>query len=201
MIVELKGIKIRLTFSFVAILVIMLVFFDENVVVMSAVSSLAHECGHLALMLLFRDKPDRIELGLFGMRIEKSQGLGLSYKREFIISLGGIGINAVLSVLFLGLYNVMRENDFLRFSAVNLLIALVNSVPVSILDMGRGVRFLLLMYYDENKSEKIANRVSCVSVTVISLLSLFYSCSYGLNPSLIAVVIYLYTIIILKKRS
>ncbi len=201
MIIRHKGIKIRISFAFAAIIVLMLVFFDEDIVIFSVLSSLFHESGHLAFMLLFRDKPDRIELGIFGMRIEKTDGTRVSYQKEILIALGGIAVNLILSGFSFAAFGISEKGAFLRFGAVNFLMAAVNSIPVSILDAGRGMRFLLLTALDERKSEKISDIISFMSVAVISALALFYTCTIGVNPSLIAVVIYLYIIIILKKRS
>lgn len=193
--------RYRIDFTFSLTVTLMLLFCQGDTVILCLVSSLLHETGHLMLMHLFRQKVLTVTLGAFGMRIDRHFSTEISYKKEAIIAFGGIGVNLLVAFIS-GLYYYLKGTDFcLRLAAVNIFIALFNMIPVDTLDIGRVLRYTLLCFYDEGKSHKILYTVSVLSVNVLALLCLIYSIRLSVNPSLIAVTVYLYVITLFKKWS
>ncbi len=193
--------KLKLSFSFVALIVLMIILCDERIVLCSLFSSLIHECGHLFFMCITSDIPKSIELSLFGMRIEKSYDAGVSYKKELLISLGGIIFNVFFAAVGIILYNTFSLPYFMIFSAVNVIIASVNSFPVTVLDCGRAVRCLMLIHNETDKAEKYLNLISATFIILFIAMSLCYFIFYGFNISLFAINFYLILITIIKKWS
>lgn len=167
---------------------------------MSLFSSLIHESGHLILMCLFGDRIHYVELSLFGMRIEKQSTL-LSYKKEALIAMGGIILNFLSAFLGFVMYLIFTREDFLFFSAVNGFIALVNMIPVKILDFGRFIQCFLSQRYDEEKSERVLDILSALCTVLLSLACVLYCVFIRLNISFIAVTVYLNVITFKKKWS
>ena len=188
-----KGIKVEFGFSFVLITTLMLLFFEERIVLLSVLSSVLHECGHLLMMKLCSEKIERVVFGAFGVRIEKYAFSGISYLKETAIALGGILINLILLLLALSVYYIKESGTALIFGLINLLIALMNSIPIGSLDMGKAVKFLLLLRTDEEKAEKISEIISILFLIVFSMFTVFYCVLIKFNFSLIAVCIYLLT--------
>ncbi len=201
MTVNVGGTDIRLTFSFVFVLTLMMIFCQENIVLMCVAASLLHEGGHLFFMKLSGEKIIAIDFGAFGVRIERASKANLSYKSEGLIALGGIIINLLLAFLSILYYYFMKSREALLFSLINIFIALFNCIPVNMLDMGRALRCFLMLKCDEMKTDKILHTISFVSVNVLAVACLLYSIFIGVNPSLIAVTIYLYVITLFKKWS
>ena len=79
------------------------------------------------------------------------------------------------------------------------MVATVNSLPDSFLDMGRALSFFLLSVTDEEKADRVMSAISAFTVTGLSFFSVCYTICEGLNLSLIAVTLYL--IIITFKRK
>lgn len=200
MTVEFGETELRLRFSFVAVITVMLLFCDEKIVLMSLFSSIIHESGHLFLMCLFGDRIHYVELSLFGMRIEKHSPL-LSYKKEALIAMGGILLNFLFALFGFVMYLVSKSEDFLFFIAVNGFIALINMIPVKILDFGRCIHCFLSQKYDEEKGEKIMDFLSMLCALILSLLCVIYCIFIKLNISFIAVSLYLNIITFKKKWS
>lgn len=167
---------------------------------MSVFSSVIHESGHLMLMKLLGDRINYIELSLFGMRIEKCGAL-LSYKKEAIIAMGGIVLNFVFFLWGIGLYLFIKKEDFLFFSFVNGFIALVNMIPVRILDFGRFIYCFLCERYEQEKSERVTDIISAICCAALSVACVLYCIFININISLIAVTLYLNIIIFKKKWS
>lgn len=200
MTVEIGETELRIRFSFAAVVTVMLLFCDEKIVLMSLFSSIIHESGHLILMCLFGDRIHYVELSLFGMRIEKQSTL-LSYKKEAFVAMGGILLNFLFAFFGFVMYLVSESEDFLFFAVVNGFIALINMIPVKILDFGRCIHCFVLQKHDEEKSEKVMNQLSVVSTVILSLICVFYCIFIKLNISLIAVTVYLNIITFKKKWS
>lgn len=186
-----KGVRVEFGFSFVLVTTLMLLFFEERIVLLSVLSSLLHEGGHLFMMKLCSEKINRVVFGAFGVRIEKYAFSGISYIKETAIALGGILVNIILLVISFSLYNINENETALIFGVINLLIALMNSVPIGSLDMGRAVKFLLFLRTDEEKAEKISEIISLLFLIAFTVFTVFYCVLIKLNFSLIAVSIYL----------
>lgn len=200
MIVDLPLFQLRIRFPFAAIITLMLVFSDEKIVLMSLFSSLIHESGHLLLMLFFGDRINYIELGVFGMRIEK-EGTLLSYKKEALTAMGGIILNVISLLLSLSVFFITKKDGFLLFAAVNGFVALINMLPVRILDFGRCLKCLLNEKYSEEKSDRIMMLLSAAFTVVFSTVCIIYCIFVSLNFSFIAVSLYLNIITFKKKWS
>ncbi len=165
------------------------------------VSSMLHEIGHLFFMYVFRQRVESVTFGAFGVRIQRHSDCRISYKKEVIIAFGGIMINFLVAI-FAYLYYYLWDSDFaLKLTGVNIIIALFNTIPVDILDMGRVIRYTLLCFAEENYCDRILKIISAVFVNVLAVLCICYSIFIGVNISLIAVTLYLYVITLIKKWS
>ncbi len=199
MIAQIGSTHLRLRFSFVAAVTLMLYFCDEKVVLSAFFASLFHESGHIIIMLLCKAKLKAIDLGLFGIRIDRANSALLSYKKEALIALGGIIFN-LCACLFFYILKIFCGNDtFLLFSAVNLLVAMINSIPNGYLDLGRALHFFMLCFMSEHKAERITEGISVICSVILLVFWLFYSLFVRFNLSLTAVTLYLAAITFKKK--
>ena len=191
MIAETPKVLIRLNFSFVAMVTIMLCLCDEKVVLSALVASFLHESGHIFFLTLFRCTPVSITLSAFGICIDRPPHSPLSFRRELAVALGGIGFNLAGSAA-LALCGLFWHNELIGYAiAVNLLVALINSLPNENLDSGRALFFLLLCITDEEKAEKIIRLLSVAFALAALIFFFIYTLIFGFNISLAAVTIYL----------
>ena len=198
MIFRFGNISIKLSFSFVALIVTMTLVCDEKIVFCSVLSSFIHECGHLFFMYFSDDKPSTIEFTLFGMRISKGESCSVSYKSEMLTALGGIIFNCVFSLIFFIAYKLSGRHELIIISIVNAAVAAVNAFPVSSLDSGRAVRCFLK--YKE-ADEACLTLISYMFTVVFVSASVIYTALFSVNISLIAVNLYLIFITVIKKWS
>lgn len=201
MTVNVNGTEIHLKFSFVFVLTLMLLFCQQDIIIVCVLSSMLHEGGHIVFMKLFGEGILSATFGAFGVRIERRNKCSLSYIKEGVIALGGIIINILLAFLGVIYYYLMKNQQALMFSIINLLIALFNCIPINLLDMGRALRCFLLMRYDEDKTDRALNIISLVFVNITAFVCVIYSAFVNINPSFIAVTVYLYIITLFKKWS
>ena len=196
-----KDTRYKIDFTFALTVTLMLLLCSEETVIISVISSALHEIGHLTLMYILRQKVVSVTFGAFGVRIDREITTALSYKKEAVIAIGGILVNFVIAI-FGAVYYLFFGSDFsLKLTAVNIIIAIFNMIPVDTLDMGRVLRYTLLCSIDENKCDRILGIVSIVfaNLTVIGCLAV--NILIGFNLSLIIVTVYLNIITLFKKWS
>ena len=71
MLLELRRTKVEFSPGFIIVVTLMLLFFDEKIVLLSVLSSLLHEGGHLLAIWLSGERIERVVIGAFGLRIER----------------------------------------------------------------------------------------------------------------------------------
>ena len=193
--------RYRIDFSFSLTVTLMLLFCRSDTVVLSLLSSLLHEAGHLITMHLSGQKILTVTLGAFGIRIDRQLSTLVSYKKEAVIALGGILVNFIIAFTGILYYYLWGSIFALKLTAVNIIIALFNMIPLDTLDIGRVLRYTLLCSIDENKCDRILSIISAVFVNLLAIVCLTVNIFIGFNLSLNIVTVYLYVITLFKKWS
>lgn len=191
----------NLSFSFVAVITLMLLLCEEEIVLVSLFSSLFHEAGHLFFILLFSDVPQKISFGAFGIRIERNFTGSISYKKEAVIALGGIAGNFILAFSSLIFYSINKSSISFKIFAVNIFVAVFNLLPVRQLDAGCFVNCVLQNAADIIKSERIMRCITLITVVFILVCCIIYNACLGFNISFIAVTVYLISITVSKELN
>lgn len=188
---ELSRTRVEFSLSFIIVVTLMLLFFDEKIVLFSVASSLLHECGHLIAIRLCGERIEKVVFGAFGLRIERCTFTKVSYKSEVVIALGGITVNYIIFVLCLFIYLLSEDITVAIFGVINLFIGLFNSVPIKSLDMGKVILSLIKVKRSEEEAERIVTVISFIFSLCFLFFTVFYCVLIGLNFSLIVVSLYL----------
>ncbi len=154
----------RLEYSFLFLLSFALLYGYENTAELLLFSAF-HETGHLIALLLFHVRPYLIELSFYGIGLRYENYL--SKFSEFIVIICGPAVNLVLFL-------------FLK-DEINLLLFMINVIPVFPLDGGRIVRLLL---------PKASAPLSVISLIILLSLSLYLYIEYGIF-TLLLIIVYL----------
>lgn len=193
--------RYKIDFTFALTVTLMLLLCSEETVIISLFSSMLHETGHLMFMFIFRQKVSCVTFGSFGVRIDRQITTQLSYKKEAIIAFGGIMINFLIAFLGYLYYYLIDSNFALKLTMVNIIIGLFNMIPIEVLDMGRVIKYSLMSIRKDIDSDRILSIISALSVNILAVSTIAYTLKVAVNPSLIAVTIYLYVITLFKKWS
>ena len=193
--------RYKIDFTFALTVTLMLLLCSEETVIISLLSSGLHEMGHLILMFIFRQRVVSVTFGAFGVRIDRQLSQNLSYKKEAIIAFGGIMINFLIAILSYLYYYFINSDFALKLMVVNIIIGIFNMIPIEVLDMGRVIKYSLMSSQKDFQADRILGIISAVTVNLLAVCSLLYTVAVGINPSLIAVTIYLYIITLIKKWS
>ena len=199
MTVETEKLRIRLNFSFAATVTLMLCFCEERVVLAALLSSFLHESGHIFFLTVFGCTPVSVTLSAFGMCIDRPNHSALSLKKEIAVSLGGILFNLSAALVFSVLRCIHPTEIFDFALAVNLTVALINSVPNISLDLGRAIYCFMLVYSNEERAEGLMSILSAVFALLTVIFFILYTVFEKLNISL--AVVTLYIVILTFKRE
>lgn len=191
MIFNIFGVKVEITFWFVALITFIISLNSPSNVLVTVISSLLHEMGHLLIMTSVGNKPQVVRFEITGMNIIRQPDLKISTKNEVIIALGGPLINLIcffISVIILCFY----ENEtILTFGCINLILMIFNLLPIKKLDGGMALYYILLQKYDNLTCTKILKITSVFFITLIYIWGIYAFISSKYNISLIIIAIFL----------
>ncbi len=165
-----RGCRISIDFSFVLMLSFACLSGAKDLVYLILFSSL-HEAGHLSALLFMKCKPSLLKLSFYGFAIKYESKIGSL--AEAIVLLSGPAVNLLL-------YLILRDN-------VNLLLFILNIIPIYPLDGGR----ILSLFFPKAARYIGIALLAFVYVTAIYLL-IFYKAFSLLLIALYLTVYYSY---------
>ncbi len=185
--------RVEVTVSplFFCLFAVLLLYEPKGLAAGCLAASLLHECGHLAVMLTRRTLPRRINVGIFGMRIEKDTSLTLPLRDEFWIAAGGPAVNLFCGCLLLALGKPYAST--MHFTVMGL-----NILPVYPLDGGVMMQCVLHRYLPTYKAETTLRVISLCTVFPLGVIGFVVLFQSGYNASLLAVDIYLIFLLLFK---
>ncbi len=157
-------------------------------------ASLLHECGHLLMMFWRKSPPLHIEVGIFGMRIERRDTLCLSFWDDFWIAAGGPLINGICAGLFWAMH---KETA----AAIHLLLMLLNLLPIAALDGGQMLLCVLYRFLPRETVRKCVWVCSLLTVFPLGVVGFFVLFKSGCNISLLIVDVYLILLLFFKRND
>ena len=169
------------SFLFPALLLFFSSDLKEILLFLSAV--VFHEAGHLLTLYAFGYGVKRFSLSLSGAAITPAVSY-IPYRKEILIYLSGPLGNVLGMLISFFLLRMEFTKDGMLFFFCNLLLFLLNLLPVYGLDGERALSAFLSLFLDMETCEKYCLGISCVALTLLFLfaLHLFF---WEKNPSLI----------------
>lgn len=195
-----RGIQIKIGFLFFAVVCIMLCFDTQKTVGFAVLSALLHECGHLAALMIFKDEPQTVVLGLFGMQITRTTDTRLSFSEEIRTALAGPIVNLLLAAILEIGFVLFNAPKLRMLCAVNLLLGLFNLMPIMNLDGGRALYYALQIRFTESESERILKIVSVMVLVPMMAAGFYILLITGYNFSLLGAMCYLCALLFIKSK-
>ena len=160
-------------------------------VLITIVSSLLHECGHLLTMSAVGNKPQAVRLEITGMNIKRTQSIKISTKNELLIALGGPFANAVIFIICCFVICFYQSEILMTIACINLILMAFNLLPIKRLDGGMALYFLLSRRFDAELCSKFLKITSIFFITIIYAWGIYVFISSGYNFSVIIIAIFL----------
>ncbi len=188
---KLCGIKIEITFFFVAFLTLIVSLNAPANLFITFASSLLHEAGHLSVMILLNNKPQAVKFEIVGMNIIRQQDLKISRKGEIAISLGGPLMNFVVVVISCTILTLYNNQHILTCACINLILMTFNLLPIKMLDGGAILYHFLSGFLNPLVSRRILKISSVFFILMIYLWAIYIFVITKYNFSLIIIAIFL----------
>lgn len=151
-------------------------------------AAILHELGHIAVMKLCKIQVNEINILPFGVDIKKDCKI-TSYKTDILISAAGITVNAIL---FLICFLLPKTPAIRFFSASNLLLIIINIMPISSLDGGQMLEKALEYKYGPQAANRILKTTSLTCIILLGGVAIWVLFKTSYNFSLLLMCIYLF---------
>ena len=191
MVFNLKGVKVEITFLFVAFVSFVISLEVPSNVLATILSSMFHEFGHLFTMISLENKPLKVRFELTGINIIRNQETAISVKNEIFISLGGPIINALITFVSCIVFAFHDSELVLSLACINLIITIFNLLPIKKLDGGRILYYFLSIKFDYVTCSKILKITSICFIIIIFVWGIYVFIASRFNFSLILIAIFL----------
>ncbi|MBQ3150662.1 MAG: hypothetical protein IJB86_05395 [Clostridia bacterium] len=162
--------KCKTDFSFIgaALITLMMIYDKSGNAVHGVCAAFFHESGHLFALLISGDIPQKISVGIYGIRIERYEKASVSYRTEAIIALSGPVFNLTAAAIM-----SFFDKDMSVPIRMNTAICLFNLLPLTPLDGGRALYYILCRLKGLDfaaKCSKVITVLGIIPLTVTGFL-------------------------------
>lgn len=193
---SIKGCRVSFSVGFFALITLMLITSEAQLVMQSLFCSVFHEAGHIIAMLAFGERLSCLEFSAFGIAIERPTVSSLNYSREVIVSLAGIISNIILALIVFALSSLLSLPSLKNIGYISLIVAAFNLLPTTPLDGARALYFALTARYGERQADAVLFALSLISTVLILFLAVVTLIYKSANFSLIFAAAYLSVLLI-----
>ena len=138
-----------------------------------------HECGHLALLALFRVPVEGMRLGGFGAVIYAPGARRLSYGRELAVTLAGAGVNLLAAPPIAALSARAGWEWGYLFAGAHTVLGVYNLLPIPPLDGGRALYLLLAWRWGPDAGERVASLAGVSAAATLTVLGAYLTLTFG----------------------
>lgn len=191
---------IKIDFKIFVFVILFCLTKQIEIYILLMIFAILHELGHLLAGIILNLKPKRIEINSFGLAIT-FEGIGENFngrvnQKKIAIALAGPLVNLI--IIFLAMLIPLGDYKILVIYA-NLILLLLNLLPIYPLDGGRILKNVLHMKFGYWVSCKISNKVSniiTILLTIVASLSIFYF----KNIAILFIICYLWILMIRENK-
>lgn len=195
--------NIKLNLNIFLFLLLFLITNQIEVYALVMLFALIHELGHLLCGVLLGFEADNFKIMPLGFSIEfktnindynkkilKSNTLTL---KKLLINIAGPFTNVI--IILIGMFMKISENIIYS----NLIILIINLIPIYPLDGGRIIKNLMKLFVGNRKARCYANNISNVFVIVITIVSSI-TIYYYKNIAILLALIFIWTLIVKENK-
>lgn len=165
-----KNIKITISFTFFALIILLVIFNKNDFLYLSCFFAIIHELGHLFFLNKFGVKICELKISLFGANIKTESFKKISIKKDVIVLLSGPLVNLIFSAVLYFVNLIIKNVDLSNLILINLGLGIFNLLPFYNFDGGKIIEILLKSKFNEKIAETI---VLCISFAILVPFSLF----------------------------
>ncbi len=196
---RIKGTTVKISFLFLAVVLIIITNDSHALWLIFLLSALLHEAGHLLSLYMTRTHVCAVHFNLFGMKIIKCACPGMGYLDDCRIALMGPIMNLIVFLIFLTLFFCFNAAILLEIAFVNGILAFFNLLPVFSLDGGSALYALIALKRSHYFAQRSVTIISFVVVVPLTLFGFWLLMKTKYNFTILAAGLYLFVLLIFKK--
>lgn len=185
--------KIKVDLKIFLIIILYILTKNIKVFAISFIFILLHELGHAITGIILGLKIKKININVFGLSIEFENYGKERLNNKIIIDMAGPAINIITFIIA-----VIFKNEEIAY--INILLAIINLLPIYPLDGGRIVKNLLLKSHNYKQvvgyTEKISKDTLIIITAISSIVILYIK-----NVGIFLVILYLWSIALKECRK
>ncbi len=180
-----KKTRIKVSFPFILMLALMYVLDCRNLFLPTLLAVALHELSHIAAIRICGGSIDEIDIRAFGIRARVPELNYMPYEKEIIIAAAGPIAGVITASSAYAAANLLHTAAFDYFIGVNIVITVINLIPVYPLDGGRIILSLALKFLPVRVAYTVSYIFAVVSISALFSLCLALALNSALNPSLV----------------
>lgn len=186
--------SVNVSFSFLALVLLLFINGNNKLYLITVVSAIIHECVHILFILIFSGEVSSISLSIVGADIKRASVLVKSSFHEAIIAICAPLFNLLIFIIFYNSTLICKD-----ISNVNLTLGLINILPFHSFDGGCFLKHLLYSRFNKESTDKIIF-VTSIIVTFLGCFTCIYLCYINkiIHTSII-LCLYMILSLVLKK--
>lgn len=185
--------KIKVDLKIFLIIILYILTKNIKVFAISFIFILLHELGHAITGVILGLKIKKININVFGLSIEFENYGKERLNNKIIIDMAGPAINIITFIIA-----VIFKHEEIAY--INILLAIINLLPIYPLDGGRIVKNLLLKSHNYKQvvgyTEKISKDTLIIITAISSIVILYIK-----NVGIFLVILYLWSIALKEWRK
>lgn len=185
--------KIKVDLKIFLILIFYILTKNIRIFALTTIFIFMHELGHVVAGIALGLKINKINITMLGFSIE-FENYGIERKsNRILIDIAGPAINFIALIIAI----ILKQEEL---SYINLVIILVNMLPIYPLDGGRLLKTILLYKKSYKETMRKIERISkntLITITFISsILVLYFK-----NIAFFILILYLWYLILIEKKK
>lgn len=170
---KINNINIKISFSFFALIILLICFNKTDILLISIISAITHELGHLIALIVFKINILEISFSILGGNIKKEIFNKTNYKQDVLIYFSGPLFNLIIGIIFYILFNCSHINLLYNLFLINIFLFIFNLLPFYNFDGGKIIISLLKLKLDEKTAENILAIISILVLVPFAYYSIF----------------------------
>ena len=193
----------KISFTFLALILYVLAINQSRGLGFVLLFALLHEMVHLIFIYRFSVAPEKVSFNLLGANIKRGINASFNLNSEIIINVTAPVFNILAGAVFYLISKHLSDYQatLTELSNINFVLGFFNLIPFYTFDGGNALKYILLKFLSERKTEQIITNVSLIVTVAFSFISIHIFLNYQHNFSLIVMCIYMFLLIIFKKQN
>lgn len=189
---------LKINFSFAVAVTLTLIIDESGVGAIALLGCIIHEAGHIICLLVLGEKPKKIELSFYGIKLERNPMSTQSTAGDILVFVSGPSANFIFSAVLFLLSNIYHS---LRDAAIiSLCIGIFNLLPCRPLD-GGNILYTVLCRNTKRKTAENISLAAAVATVMPMLAAGMYFLKKGGNITLLAVAVYAASTCFIEYKS